>query len=373
MSEILRIQQIYQRAENPVAGIPELTNSLSAWYSGYPEQNYLHPCVIKGRAAIVCQQNLSVIAPQAYAELQEITSHHQIYLKESTRSQQIDHCGLDRRNKKLILLTFCMNMLAASRLVTADEIFTHTMLAAYSSSTQSSMQLVSATGNDGKPIISLRHAALPSAQQVLDVYAKDKQTMQADPQAEMIIKNFLIDSYLAEANDPNYINHDLAEIAHYYAEYPAVIQLLEQFQGKKVQLKFKADNWQTQAWGTENQVNSVTVYFDTRIGAERLLNDANCNANPACSIAPADALLHELLHAKLMLLESQHFIDGGGMLQSLYPFEHEREVIDRENQLYAEMNHEDGMYRPIRHQHIGDLVHVGCAVCLPSVLVAKTE
>ncbi|WP_347986803.1 hypothetical protein [Methylomonas sp. AM2-LC] len=373
MTEILRIQEIYQSVEIPVSGISELSNALSAWYAAYPKQNYLHPCVIEGRAALVCQQNLSVIAPHAYAELHAIAAQYQIYLKESRRSQQIDHGGYDRRNKKLIVLTFCMNLLATSRLVTADELVTHTMVAAYSSSTNSSMQLVNAIGSDGKAVISLRHAALPTAQQVLEVYEKDKMTMQSDPQAERVIKNFLIGSYQAEANDPTYIDQDLTEIAHYYAEYPAVIQLLEQFQEKKVILKFKANNWQTQAWGTENQVNSVTVYFDTRIGAERLLNDANCNANPACSIAPADALLHELLHAKLMLLESQHFIEGGGMLQTLYPFEHEREVIDRENQLYTEMNHEDGMYRPIRHQHIGDLVHVGCAVCLPTELVAKSE
>jgi hypothetical protein len=58
------------------------------------------------------------------------------------------------------------------------------------------------------------------------------------------------------------------------------------------------------------------------------------------------------------------------MQQSLYPFEHEREVINQENQLYVQMNQEDGLFRPIRHQHIGVLVNVGCALCLPKEMLA---
>ena len=134
-------------------------------------------------------------------------------------------------------------------------------------------------------------------------------------------------------------------------------------------LKYKADNWQAQAWGSQYTVDSVTVSFDTRVAAQ-LLNQADCRANPACDISPADALLHELLHAKLMLVDSRRFIENGGMQQSLYNFQHEREVIADENQLYHAMNMQDGRSRPIRKEHAGRLYHVKCAACGPTELVS---
>jgi len=45
---------------------------------------------------------------------------------------------------------------------------------------------------------------------------------------------------------------------------------------------------------------------------------ADCKANPASHITPADALLHELLHAKLMIMDSAQFIKNGGMKPRLY-------------------------------------------------------
>ena len=67
--------------------------------------------------------------------------------------------------------------------------------------------------------------------------------------------------------------------------------MLGDLQQKKLVLKYKANNWQAQAWGTQLAIDSVTIFFDTRVGAQLLYLD-NCQANPACNISPADALLH---------------------------------------------------------------------------------
>jgi len=232
------------------------------------------------------------------------------------------------------------------------------------------MQAKIAVGHDGEKEISLRHTRLPTAEQVLASYAKQKPSMKVDGQAQGKIKNFLSVAYQPEPGDPSNIGSDIAHIAQYYAQYPQVIDLLEELRGKKLVLKYKANNWQAQAWGNQLSVDSVIIFFDTRVGAQ-LLNHADCHANPACNISPADALLHELLHAKLMLIDSQHFIDSGGMQQTLYPFEHEREVIASENQLYHEMNQQDGLSRPLRNRHSGELFHVNCAACLPTETLAE--
>jgi len=134
-------------------------------------------------------------------------------------------------------------------------------------------------------------------------------------------------------------------------------------------LKYRAGYWQAQAWGNRYGVDSVTIFFDSRLGAQ-LLNAPGCEANPACAISPADALLHELLHAKLMLLDSAHFIAEGGLNSTLYPFQHEHEVLMEENRLYQAMNQEDGRARALRQHHSGNLQRVECPACTPGVQIA---
>jgi hypothetical protein len=370
MPEITLIHQIYRHAAQPVLAITDLSKALNNWYRAYPGYNYLHPCVIDGRAALVCQYDLSLIDPQAFLELQAISSRYQIFLKEDRRNQALGFGRQEKRKNKLVVLAFCMNLMLTSRLVSAEELQTHTTVTAYTRHENPTIQAVQSLGADGQAVLSLRHRSLPSAKQVLEAYAKNQVIDKSDAQAELKIKTWLQRFYQTQAGDPTYIESDLEAMAHYYAAYPEVVHLLESLQDKKLSLKFKADNWQTQAWGSPSTVSSVTIFFDTRIGATQLLDDAGCYANPACAITPADALLHEFLHAKLMLIDNQHFLESGGMQQSLYPFEHEREVINQENQLYVQMNQEDGLFRPIRHQHIGVLVNVGCALCLPKEMLA---
>jgi hypothetical protein len=372
MNEIITIKQTYRGASRQIDNLTELAKALNRWYQAHPEHNYLHPCVIEGRAALVCRRDLSRIAGQAFAELQAIADQYRIYLKQESRTQDVNHEFANRRKNITLVLTFCLGLMASSRMATAGDLPNTAAagsMAAHLVMPINPMQTKIEIGQDGEQVISLRQTRLPTAAQVLASSAKQKPSMKVDVEAEVKIRSFLSAAYQQEPGDPGNIGGDIADIARYYAQYPQVIHLLEELQQKKLALKYKAGNWEAQAWGNQFSVDSVTIFFDTRVGAQ-LLNQADCRANPACNISPADALLHELLHAKLMLLDSQHFIDSGNMQQTLYPFEHERDVIASENRLYHQMNQQDGMSRPLRNRHSGELFHVNCAACLPTEILA---
>jgi hypothetical protein len=372
MSEISTLKQVYQAAVQPVENIPELVRALSDWYFSYSKNNYLHPCVIDGKPTLVYQGNLLNVFPQAFYELRDIADTFQIFLKEDSRSFDTGHTDFNRRKNARLVLVFCLNLIAASRWVVADEQQSQPPVNIVNSHPAIPIHTIEATVSvfsNGSKVISLQHAKLPTAKQIIEAYSQKKLTLQVDEQAEISIRNFLVSAYMPKAGDPDYVVSDLAKIAHYFASYPQVVELISELQQKKLMLKYLKDNWQTQAWGTQFQVINATIFFDTRIAA-RLVEQAECSNTPACDISPADALLHELLHAKLMLVDSQHFIDIGGMQQSLYPYEHEREVIANENQLYYDMNSQDGLSRPIRIHHEGTLYHVKCSACMPEELIA---
>jgi hypothetical protein len=111
------------------------------------------------------------------------------------------------------------------------------------------------------------------------------------------------------------------------------------------------------------EVDKAVIHFNTRAAAQLLLN-RQCTDNPVCIASPADALLHELLHAHSMLVDTAQFIDEGGMNNVLYPYEHEYAVIDAERKLYASMSRRDDIKRPQRTDHTGRTVLARCPICI---------
>lgn len=376
MSETTTLEQAFAGIGQPVKNLEHLARDLNRWYLNQAaEHHFLHPCVIEGKPALVCQAGLSRNAHTAFVALQAIARRYGIYLKEDSRLSNDNSVPHNRRRSVCLVLSFCIGMTAASRVVTANDLLpVNAVQPAASQITEpiSRMQATVSVGGDGVSTIRLRQQKPPTATEVLAAYSQKQASLPSDHSAEIEIAGFLAAVYQAEYGDPDPINADLAAIAEYYSHYPQVISLINELRGQKLTLKYRQHHWQTQAWGNQYGVDSVTIYFDTRLGAQ-LLNEAGCDDTPACSISPADALLHELLHAKLMLLDSQHFIDGGGMAQTLYPFEHEREVIGHENQLYQTMNRMDGLARPLRHRHSGELRQVSCPACTPTKQVASAD
>lgn len=368
--KIDNIKQIYGKAF-PQARLPALLEALQVWYYRNPAHNFLHPCVIEGKAALVCRGKLSRNAPASFSALQAIADEFDLYVKEDTRQQTLDCKQPNRRKSLALVLSFYIGMLGTSRLVTANELTSTpagTVIAGLSVPIHTLQTSVS-IDKTGQPVLHLKKSPRPAASEMRKIYDHHKHNLQTQAGNEEFIHHFLRTAYQPEDSDPAHIAGDMANIAHYFAQYPQTVELISALSGKNLQLKYKADNWQTQAWGNENGIDRVTIFFDTQIAA-KFVTGSDCELNPACNISPADALLHELLHAKLMLLDAQHFIETGGLQPSLYPFEHEREVIQLENQLYGAMNRQDHLARPLRTRHSGELFHVDCALCELSTMAS---
>ncbi|MDD5113496.1 MAG: hypothetical protein PHC94_05725, partial [Methylobacter sp.] len=235
MNVFLTIQQTYRTADTPVDNLPELLNALNRWYLNHPNYNYLHPCVIDGRAALVCHNDLRRKSGQAFTELQAIADRFQIYLKEDGRSQQSAHDLNNRRNNICLVLTFYLGILASSSLVRADN--SASPASSSPAITTQTMLVNVATSQSGKKLVQLRNARPPKANEVLAAYAKKTPTLIIDTQAEVKIKSFLTATYKPETDDPAHIGSDLAEIARYYAKYPTVVDLLDELKDKKLVLK----------------------------------------------------------------------------------------------------------------------------------------
>jgi hypothetical protein len=121
MNEIAIIESVYSEATHPVAELEKLTIDLHKWYLLFPNNNYLQPCVIDGKAALVCQKQLSTLAAEAYQALTAICQAYGIYLKEDAREKSLYPDSVHCRRRVAVVLTFCMGLMMASELVNANE------------------------------------------------------------------------------------------------------------------------------------------------------------------------------------------------------------------------------------------------------------
>ena len=368
------LAQAYVSTNLGIGDIDALNDALQAWHQNWPQHHFLHPCIIDAKPSLVCRAELNHLEQAAFAELQNIADRYGVYLKQDRRQSKVEHNGANRRQNAGLLLVFCMSLLASSKIVSAHDLHATTAVSAGSRYEMpiTNLQASSVTMPDGSKAIHLQRARPPSAKQVLSAYQSEPMVHSVNSDQRAMIVDFLKRTYQAQASDPRSIEADLQQIANYYAGYPQAVTLIESLAKHNVVLKYRQGTWQAQAWGEKYRVDSVIIHFDSRTGAQ-LLDDPDCLANPACSISAADALLHELLHARLMLLESARFIAEGGMQENIYPYNHEQEVLALENQLYHSMNRQDGRSRPLRQRHTGSLQEVVCAVCTPGVQIASSE
>lgn len=344
--------------------LESLAAVVKQWLIAYPQHAFLHPCVINTQAALVCQANLQNNNPRAYRALAAVVKQHGITLKQDQR-EKTDAKRDCRRSPTMAVLSLCLGLLSTPSLGRPQVSETQVLQNFSSNPAAYTRKLSAQIGyRQGKKLIKIRRAAPPTTQTVLQAYHQYNPHLPVRKTQYNRIAAFLNQHYLRQPGDPVNITHDFDEIAAYFAKFPDVIRLLQEIQGPKLQLIYKKNHWQAKVSVTATRVEKVEVSFDTRLGAQ-FMQHQHCQGNPACHATPADLLLHELLHAKLMLVHSQDFIDQGGLQPTLYLFEHEREVIALENALYDHMTQQDGMSRPIRKRHSGTLLQVRCALCLP--------
>lgn len=152
----------------------------------------------------------------------------------------------------------------------------------------------------------------------------------------------------------------LNEVARYYSQFPAVRRVISKLEPFEVALIPAERRWETRAELAGDRVNAVQVYFDLRVAAQMHFH-RGCEDQPACTASPADAFLHELVHAYLMFYQGRAFAES--VRATGYPHAHEREVIALERRIYAQMSRSDGLPRPSRFRHLAELVAVDCPVC----------
>lgn len=170
--------------------------------------------------------------------------------------------------------------------------------------------------------------------------------------------------WIRSASDPVTLKTDIEQMAEYIAAQPEALALLSSLSSQALYFKYSESDFRTQVKGSHFYVRSATIYFDPRSAAV-LHSGADCEINHArCVVSPVDALLHELLHARLALLETKKFIKSGAMNSVIYPYQHEQEVIRQERQTYMRMSKHDDLPRPSRQRHAGHLIKASCVTCL---------
>ncbi len=182
----------------------------------------------------------------------------------------------------------------------------------------------------------------------------------ADLPAASRIERILLDKLPPAHRDDQALRTRLHVVAYYYSQFPAVSELLQEVAALPVTLLPKPGVWQTRATLSGDRVKGVNVEFDLGVGAQmHFVND--CDGRPACSVTPADALVHELLHVQLIFADPAAFISAARAHG--YPHDHEFDVIARERDIYQSMEAIDGLPRPQRNRHVARLVAVDCPVC----------
>ena len=308
----------------------------------------LHPCIISGRPTLVHATHLADSDPQFYAELQAFAASNGYALLADRRKNSVSVIS-DRRRSLVPVLVFSAGV--GSTAVASD-------LSAPAEQTLAlfEQQLISREVDSGSGLV-LPQQSLSSA----DVLSN------RDIQAELVaqeLQSILLHHLTASSDDPAFLAEDLRDMANYFAHYPEAVRLLYSLKDAPWNMVYTENTFETVVRGNQIQVQGATVKFDTRAAAKLRGNKSCSEQRSACVASPSDALLHELLHVETALLHSDSFIEEGGMNSMLYPFEHERHVINLENALYASMSEVDGQLRPSRRSHTGKIVSSTCVTCI---------
>lgn len=309
---------------------------------------YVHPCVINNELHIVYPRGLEEKSPHLFAKLSQHYKKQGYALKEDQRSEKYSNKYKNERQKWAPILLFTASLLFESSACADVEL---DIESASPLEHQVELQLIS--NNKIREQIKFSVASAGHVEKQIKIKSNLAQSL-----FETLNKR-----YISQESDPDYVLNDLKEIANYYSDFPESVRLIEELENKNWSLSFDEDNWVTTGSGSSLSVDKAVIHFNTRSAAQLRLNNG-CSDNPICIASPADALLHELLHAHSMLVKGEEFIAQGGMNNVVYPYEHEYAVIDAERSLYAKMSSQDMIKRPQRREHTGRTVKARCSTCI---------
>lgn len=355
MIELFRPRHNQQQGKQPANN--------SAIYSAY-----VHPCIIGNTPHIVYPRGLAKNAPEFFNQLKHHFETRGYQLREDQRDKEQKHYNNQRR-KWAPLLFFTAGMLfenaafADTHVDIVDEVQAEQVVELQLMSNRQVLDQIPTE-------INLKHQTAPDSEleNAADSSLNDNMINNMDDDLDTIANSdFIYDllkmHYQVLPQDPEHIARDFRDIANYYSEFNEVVALFRALENKPWSLVFDENNWMTIATGSAFNVNEATIHFNTRTAAQLRLN-ASCKDNPVCIASPADALLHELLHANNILNETEQFLASGGMNKVMYPYQHENHIIKSERTLYAAMSKTDSLKRPHRRSHAGRIVRASCPTCI---------
>ena len=310
---------------------------------------FVHPCIVDEKPHIVYPKGLRESAPATYQKLKHYFTRKGYRLKEDQRSGDSKSFYNDNRRKLATMLLFTASLLFEGSSFAEIEFDLNTPVVFQNHEVE--LQLVP------NPELNAQIQRLSGESQNLPELSSTE-----SKRAESIFKQ-LKSHYKKKPNDPGYILEDLRKMALYYSDFSEVVSLLNALDGKNWELSYNEHEWLTAATGNIFEVEKAVVNFNSRSAAQLLLNNG-CKGNPVCIASPADAMLHELLHAFSMLVKTDQFIAQGGMNSVMYPYQHEYSVIESERKLYAQMSLQDTSKRPSRYEHAGRMVKASCPTCI---------
>lgn len=338
------------------------TKSLKNWLASLPLnrvrdnaparlQTYVHPCIINNQAHIVYPRGLEEDAPQIFKQLSHHFSGLGYKLKEDQRYKTAHNSHLFKRRSWVPIILFTAGLLFESSAQADIEI--NIDKSSSINQQQIELQLISNNGVLSNIRDQLETSSIKT----------ERNNLSSQQHTTYTLFKILRTRYKKDNNDPPHIVSDLKKIADYFSHYPEVIALLNAIKDKNWVLVFDQDNWSTIASGNLFEIERAEIHINTRSAAQLRLNDS-CKDNPVCIASPADALLHELLHVHSMFNNTEKFMAQDGMNNTLYPYQHERNIIKQERELYKNMSNKDGVKRPSRLSHAGRIVRANCSTCI---------
>ena len=310
---------------------------------------YIHPCVIDNKPYIIYPRGLQEKSPGLFAKLSQHYQQQGYALKEDQRSESLSNKYKNERKKWAPILLFTASLFFESSAFADFELEIDDVTSLQQQ--QVELQLIS------------NNKIREQIQYSVTVASKIKEQVKIESGLAQALFEELNKHYQKQKTDPDYIVNYLKKIANYFSDFPESITLIEELKNKNWSLSFDEHNWVTTGSGNMLRVDKAVIHFNTRSAAQLRLNNG-CADNPVCIASPADALLHELLHAHSMLVNSEKFIAQGGMNNVIYPYKHEYAVIDAERKLYANMSRQDNIKRPQRREHAGRTVKARCPTCI---------
>ena len=352
------------------------------WIRCFPEVAHeeLHPCFINSVAHLITEKSLKQRFPAAFAGLSNIAAKYGVSVLQDRRHQSVA-VTRDKRKRFIFTVGLLLGITLRQSAFAFDDnsiedinLDQQVAVITKSEATLSQAEPLNLKTNlsvskhsNGRIVIGKHDAKLnPQEQQhyseIMQCFTNINSAKTACKLPDKKDVDKIFKSLTAHSKQLNrFQQQELNHIAYYYAQYPEVIRLIDSLESLNWSLHIKPHTWQAKAFIKHDRVETVEVYFDPSTAAH-MLAAKNCFNNPKCAVSAADALLHELLHAQLMLQNPRQYAQQNA--NALYPVQHEHDVIHLENQLYSAMSERDGLPRPNRHKHQATLVAAACAVCL---------